>query len=95
MVKKPEVDYSFDNFYPSLWLAHRSFILNRSEERLESETPSKEKYWKKHMYAICISALCTPNDVVFAITILFNYWQRWVEQKQRYTNQGLNSANGM
>ena len=47
VVKKPEVDYSFYDYDPSLWLTHRSFILNRSEERLQSETPAKEKHWKK------------------------------------------------
>ena len=47
VVKKPEVDYSFDDFDPSIWLTHRSFILNRSEERLELETPTIEKHWKK------------------------------------------------
>ena len=47
LVKKPEVDYSFVDFNPSLWLAHRSFILYSSEKRLESETPTKEKYYQK------------------------------------------------
>ena len=47
VVKKPEVDYSFVDLYPSIWLAHRSFILNHSEERLELEIPTIEKHWKK------------------------------------------------